>query len=49
MKFTRYMMWNFLKMFLIVLLGAILMFAVIDFVLPDFSGGLVYCGACLHW
>ncbi|MBR5411600.1 MAG: LptF/LptG family permease [Fibrobacter sp.] len=32
MKFTRYMMWNFLKMFLIVLLGAILMFAVIDFV-----------------
>ncbi|WP_407455803.1 LptF/LptG family permease [Fibrobacter sp.] len=32
MKFTRYLMWNFLKMFLIVLLGAILMFAVIDFV-----------------
>ena len=32
MKFTRYMMWNFLKMFLLVLLGAILMFAVIDFV-----------------
>ena len=32
MKFTRYLMWNFLKMFLIVMLGAILMFAVIDFV-----------------
>ena len=32
MKFSRYMMWNFLKMFLLVLLGAILMFAVIDFV-----------------
>lgn len=32
MKFSRYLMWNFLKMFLIVLLGAILMFAVIDFV-----------------
>lgn len=32
MKFTRYMLWNFLKMFLIVLLGAILMFVVIDFV-----------------
>lgn len=32
MRFPRYLMWNFLKMFLIVLLGAILMFAVIDFV-----------------
>lgn len=32
MKFTRYMTWNFLKMFLVVLLGAIFMFAVIDFV-----------------
>lgn len=32
MKFTRYMLWNFLKMFLIVLMGAVLMFAVIDFV-----------------
>ncbi|PWJ66206.1 MULTISPECIES: LptF/LptG family permease [unclassified Fibrobacter] len=32
MKFSRYLMWNFLKMFLIVLLGAVLMFAVIDFV-----------------
>lgn len=32
MKFTRYMLWNFLKMFLIVLVGAILMFVVIDFV-----------------
>lgn len=32
MKFSRYLMWNFLKMFLIVLLGAILMFVVIDFV-----------------
>lgn len=32
MKFTRYMLWNFLKMFLIVLLGAMFMFVVIDFV-----------------
>lgn len=32
MKFSRYMMWNFVKMFLLVLLGAIFMFAVIDFV-----------------
>ncbi len=32
MKFTRYLIWNFLKMFLIVLLGAIFMFVVIDFV-----------------
>lgn len=32
MKFSRYMLWNFLKMFLIVLMGAVLMFAVIDFV-----------------
>ena len=32
MKFSRYLMWNFLKMFLIVTIGAILVFAVIDFV-----------------
>ena len=32
MKFSRYMMWNFMKMFLIVLLGALLKGAVIDFV-----------------
>lgn len=32
MKFSRYLIWNFVKMFLIVTLGAILMFAVIDFV-----------------
>ncbi len=32
MKFTRYLIWNFLKMFLIVLIGAIFMFVVIDFV-----------------
>lgn len=32
MKFSRYLVWNFLKMFLIVLIGAIFMFAVIDFV-----------------
>ncbi|MCQ2055073.1 MAG: LptF/LptG family permease [Fibrobacter sp.] len=32
MKFSRYLVWNFLKMFLIVILGAILVFVVIDFV-----------------
>lgn len=32
MKFSRYMLFNFLKMFLLVLCGAILMFIVIDFV-----------------
>ena len=32
MRFSRYLIWNFLKMFLIVTIGAILMFAVIDFV-----------------
>lgn len=32
MKFSRYMVWNFLKMFLIVIVGAILVFVVIDFV-----------------
>ena len=32
MKFSRYLVWNFLKMFLIVTIGAIFMFAVIDFV-----------------
>lgn len=32
MRFTRYMLWNFVKMFLIVLVGAIFMFVVIDFV-----------------
>lgn len=32
MKFTRYLIRNFLKMFLLVLLGAIFMFVVIDFV-----------------
>lgn len=32
MKFSRYMIWNFLKMFLIVIVGAILVFVVIDFV-----------------
>ena len=32
MKFSRYLIWNFLKMFLIVILGAILVFVVIDFV-----------------
>ncbi|WP_298768344.1 LptF/LptG family permease [uncultured Fibrobacter sp.] len=32
MKFSRYMIWNFVKMFLIVLIGAIFMFVVIDFV-----------------
>ena len=32
MKFSRYLVWNFMKMFLLVLMGAILMFVVIDFV-----------------
>lgn len=32
MKFSRYLIWNFLKMFLIVMCGAILVFVVIDFV-----------------
>ncbi len=32
MKFSRYLVWNFLKMFLIVVCGAILIFVVIDFV-----------------
>ena len=32
MKFSRYLIWNFVKMFLIVVLGAILVFVVIDFV-----------------
>ena len=32
MKFSRYLIWNFVKMFLIVTIGAIFMFAVIDFV-----------------
>lgn len=32
MRFSRYLIWNFLKMFLIVILGAILVFIVIDFV-----------------
>lgn len=32
MKFTRYLIGNFLKMFILVLLGAIFMFVVIDFV-----------------
>jgi len=32
MKFSRYLIWNFLKMFLIVVCGAILIFVVIDFV-----------------
>ncbi len=32
MKFSRYLIGNFMKMFLIVMLGAILMFVVIDFV-----------------
>ena len=32
MKFSRYLIWNFLKMFLIVICGAVLIFVVIDFV-----------------
>ncbi|MCQ2062484.1 MAG: LptF/LptG family permease [Fibrobacter sp.] len=32
MKFSRYLVWNFLKMFLIVIIGAILVFVMIDFV-----------------
>lgn len=32
MKFSRYLVWNFLKMFFLVTLGAIFMFVVIDFV-----------------
>ena len=32
MKFSRYLIWNFLKMFLIVVCGAVLIFIVIDFV-----------------
>ena len=32
MKFSRYLVWNFLKKFLIVTIGAIFMFAVTDFV-----------------
>ena len=32
MKFSRYLIWNFLKMLLIVVLGSILVFVVIDFV-----------------
>lgn len=32
MRFPRYLIWNFLKMFLIVICGAILVFVVIDFV-----------------
>ena len=32
MKFSRYLVWNFVKMFLLVLLGAVFMFIVIDFV-----------------
>ena len=32
MRFSRYLIWNFIKMFLIVTIGAIFMFAVIDFV-----------------
>ena len=32
MKFSRYLIWNFLKMFLIVVCGAVLIFVVIDFV-----------------
>ena len=32
MKFSRYLIWNFVKMFLLVLLGAVFMFVVIDFV-----------------
>ena len=32
MRFSRYLIWNFLKMFLIVVYGAVLIFVVIDFV-----------------
>ena len=32
MKFSRYLIWNFLKMFLLIFIGAIVMFVVIDFV-----------------
>ena len=32
MKFSRYLVWNFVKMFLLVLLGSVFMFIVIDFV-----------------
>ncbi|MBO7060592.1 LptF/LptG family permease [Fibrobacter sp.] len=32
MRFPRYLIWNFVKMFLIVVVGAILVFALIDFV-----------------
>lgn len=32
MRFPRYLVWNFLKMFLIVVIGALLVFALIDFV-----------------
>ena len=32
MRFPRYLIWNFMKMFLIVVIGAILVFAMIDFV-----------------
>ena len=32
MRFPRYLVWNFVKMFLIVVIGAILVFALIDFV-----------------
>lgn len=32
MRFPRYLVWNFMKMFLIVVIGAILVFAMIDFV-----------------
>ena len=38
MKFSRYLIWNFLKMFLIVILGAILVFVVIDFVVNIKTG-----------
>lgn len=32
MKFSRYLIWNFLKMFLLIFIGAVVMFVVIDFV-----------------
>lgn len=32
MRFPRYLIWNFVKMFLIVVIGALLVFALIDFV-----------------
>ncbi|MBQ5610374.1 MAG: LptF/LptG family permease [Fibrobacteraceae bacterium] len=32
MKFSRYLIWNFLKMFFLIFIGAIVMFVVIDFV-----------------